>query len=1110
MSAFRLTLFGGVALYEKNEREAQERLLIDKFSRRRGPRLLAWLALGSQSERSRLAAAQILWPDTAIKVTSDRLRNELSVLLGDLHRAHPQLADTLVITKTTLRLDRAAVVADSDLFDAARRAALLLRDSGQSAVNEKNALHIMERGIALYDTGVFLPNYEEEWAASERLRLATEFPNIAICAAHLYRRAGRNEEAQRIAERLLRDDATHAEARQIVQGKIALSSPQATQTEDAAFITPPPSPPPRQEGRLWGREFEVARVEALLFPGLPSGDSDSENSAPKDRAFPRRWVTLSGMGGVGKTHLASEITRRARASGGFVCFVSLQACAAAAHVPEVVAQALRLTHAPVSPENIAAVLRAQALRSLAGAPPPLLILDNLEHLLNEGGDEVAWFAENLLNAVKDLRLLATSRYPLMRRSEETIPILPLALPPDVPRAEAGALNNRELNALLTQQPAVALFCERARCAQPGFALNARNVTAVIGLCQRLEGIPLALELAAARVGTFTPAQIAKRLEDRFTFLALVGPAARSGDAVAPHHRALVLTLEWTYNLLTPQTQRLLACLGVFQGGFTVNAASFICGDAICVGEEEPDILDETTAALEELARWSLITREAARNGADGANDGQDDASSGDDEEEVRFQLLDTVRDFSQRYLERQGSGLKESLRRRYGEYYRNRAGRDHESAEKDDLRWHRQVARDYDNIMAALNLYEQGDDAFSFLHFAASLALFWRRTGRTAPGWRLLQSALARTESGAASGKENREETALRLLGLSEASVFAMHLCEWERGLYYAQNGLRIAHDFGIEISIALFERHLGYHALSVGQQSEARTFLNAALERMRHAGDEKQEGRTLHTLASVAIKEGAPLEACALYRQSLNCAHRVGDPMRVSTTLNALATVLMNLSQYAEAERLAAESRRVSAATGDMLGVLRATMTLALLAGMTDPHRDALRLCNEGVALAQAYGGPLEEGMMMQFRADVQRSRREYDAARRDYAQSLTLLHASEHPTQIATGLTKAAVCGAECAKAEEESADAVLRASARWRGTADRLMRECGARWHTIMQSLADQADQAARRSLAADDYENARAEGSAWTLDAVVTDVLLVFAPDLLASGGPPKAN
>ncbi|CAA9576383.1 MAG: Transcriptional regulator, AfsR family, partial [uncultured Thermomicrobiales bacterium] len=428
---------------------------------------------------------------------------------------------------------------------------------------------------------------------------------------------------------------------------------------------------PMQPTPFLGREREVAEVTGLLRRGEA------------------RLLTLAGPGGVGKTHLA--LAAAAELLDAFpdgAWFVDLAPLADPALVPTAVATALGLREAGGRPPADAA---ANHLRDKAA----LLVLDNWEHLLG-----AAPFVADLLAACPRLAVLATSRAPLRLRGEREHPVGPLALAD--PAADAAALAGSE---------AVALFVERARAVKPGFALDETNAVAVAGIVRRLDGLPLAIELAAARVRVLAPPALLARLDRAL-------PLLTSGPRDAPaRQRTLRDAIAWSHGLLSPDERDLFRRLAVFVGGFTLEAT-----EAVADLGGELDAL----GGLEGLAEDSLLRPAEGPGG------------------EPRFTMLATVREFAREQLE--ASGEAAVAHGRHAAFFTVLA----ESAAPeltgpDQGAWLARLEAEHDNLRAAL-VWAEGHEPESCLRLAGALWRFWYARGHLAEGLRRLEAAVARAD----------------------------------------------------------------------------------------------------------------------------------------------------------------------------------------------------------------------------------------------------------------------------------------------------------------------------------------------------------------------------
>jgi predicted ATPase/DNA-binding SARP family transcriptional activator len=418
---------------------------------------------------------------------------------------------------------------------------------------------------------------------------------------------------------------------------------------------------PAQLTSFVGRDEEIRRVTKLL------GES--------------RLVTLTGMGGCGKTRLSIEVgTRLADQAPDGVWFVPLAPVRDAMDVPNAVLTAIdgRDTAWPVDAAEAARLAAMEPLHRLSevlAARAALVVLDSCEHVL----DAVAGLVGQLLADAPGVRILATSREPLGLTGETLCPVPSLPLPlagADVGEASAS--------------PAVRLFADRAAAVRPGFGVSADSVASVVRICRALDGIPLAIELAAARVRALTPAQVADRLDDRFALLSVGtrGPL--------PRHQTLRAIVDWSWDLLDDREQAILRRLSVFSAGATPDSAEQVCS----LGSDRAGIVDIVASLVDK----SLVV------------------ASG--EHEVRYRLLETVRAYAADRLAE--AGETEQVAVAHAEYFLALAERaEPELRGRDQIRWLDRLTVEHDNCSAAIRHALSAGDGAAALRFVRALGLFW-------------------------------------------------------------------------------------------------------------------------------------------------------------------------------------------------------------------------------------------------------------------------------------------------------------------------------------------------------------------------------------------------
>jgi predicted ATPase len=448
-----------------------------------------------------------------------------------------------------------------------------------------------------------------------------------------------------------------------------------------------------------------------------------------------RLLTLTGVGGSGKTRLAVEVARDL--TQGYpdgVWLVELAPLSKEELVPKAVAEALGVAERPAEPlaDTLAEVLRRSEL---------LLILDNCEHLL----EATARLVDLMLDSCPQLRVLATSREALGVEGELRWVVPPLSVP-----EFQGTLKTEDL----VGYESVRLFVERAMARDPTFYLSLHNALAVAEICRMLEGIPLAIELAAARVGTLSVEQISERLTDS---LKLLTGGARTQ---MPKQRTLRGALDWSHELLSEDEKKLFGRLSVFAGGWTLEAA-----EAVGAGEDvqEEDILD----LLSGLVEKSLVV------------------AKGFDQGRVRYRLLEPVRQFALEKLEEVGEA--EEIRRRHAGFFLALA----EDAEPrlrgpEDMEWLERLEAEHDNLRAALSWALEPREPQLGLRLAGALWMFWHAHGHYGEGRKWLEEALA---------KDDRTSVAARLKALEGVFWLTYDQQDLDRAEAAAQEGLELSAD---------------------------------------------------------------------------------------------------------------------------------------------------------------------------------------------------------------------------------------------------------------------------------------------------------------------------
>ena len=691
---------------------------------------------------------------------------------------------------------------------------------------------------------------------------------------------------------------------------------------------------PLQLSSFIGRERESAEVKRLLAN--------------------TRLLTLTGAGGSGKTALAVHVATDIRdAYADCVCWVELVPLADAALVSQAVVRALGLVEQPgrTPTDTLLAYLREKTL---------LLVLDNCEHVI----DACAQLATLLLQQCLNLQLLATSREALNIAGEVAW---------IVPSLELPNLHDHIPNANLQQYDAIRLFVERASAGQPDFKLSDLNAAAVAHICRRLDGIPLAIELAAARAKVLSVKQIAARLDDALRLLT-------EGKRSAPQrHQTLRALLDWSYDLLGEGERKLLRTLSVFAGGFRLDAAEFVYGRVGVGGEGfvDPPCPTPTLDLLSHLVDKSLVVADAERQGSG-----------------VRYRLLETIRQYAQEKLGQTGEANQ--AHEHHLSYFCALAVQAHPQLRSaQQLAWLDRLDIELDNVRAALNWAENGGSVGAGLHLAAGLRHFWTYRRHLKQGREHAERLLDRPEAA--------KDMQAHAKGLLLAGLLAYHLRDhtaaherlvasealWEQlgpagiqGLAQARNFLidndldagsnlgslrqrieenvKACREVGDAWDIAQASFSFAWVARREGDRSAAHRGFESAVGLFRAAGDHMRAYSVAWRLASMLIEEGAYAQARALLEEILTYFRHVRFRLEIDTALWMLGVIAVREEDYARAKALYSECLAIGREIGSTTKVPECLIGFAGIATAENGAVRAARLLAAAEAQVESRGGLL------------------------------------------------------------------------------------------------------------------------------------------------------
>jgi non-specific serine/threonine protein kinase len=791
------------------------------------------------------------------------------------------------------------------------------------------ALEQNDRALALYQGDFLSEDRYEEWTLALRERWRERFIHAKLRTAECYARLGQYlraiEQTRHVLELTPTNEPAYRQKMRYhawageesaaldtfqdcvknLQKELHVEPTVETQALHRQILQHELTPPPRVTptnvptaiNRFIGREREIEEI--------------------RQRLSEARLLTLTGPGGTGKTRLAQQISSLFTAPfPDGVWWVSLALLTDPALVSQAVASVLGVREelGQTLSETIGRHLRPKQL---------LLVLDNCEHLIGA----CAQLAEELLHVCPQLKILATSREALRVSGEMTWPVPSLSTP-DPTRLARGSI---DLTAL-RQYEAISLFIDRARAGMPAFALSEKNASMVTQICRRLDGIPLAIELAAAKVKVLSVEQIAARLEDLFQLL--TGPHRTT----LPKDQTLQATMDWSYHLLTEKQRLLFRRLSVFAGGFRLEAAEAVCSD---MSSELPESKPSQPAnKLEKSDILSLLTQLIDKSLVELEDLGG----------ERRYRMLEIIREYAQHRLIEQAESAASIIKARHRDWYLMLA----EQGERELLGvrqafWLRRLEDEYDNFRAALRWsLETENESVSGLHLAAALGPYWLAHGHVEEGSKLLEGALA---------KRPEAPISARAKGLLWAGTLARHLGDFNRVSMRCQESLALFTSLQEKWGMAFSLRNLGVVAQHQGDYARAIKLHQQSLELARELGDPWSIAWSLHNLGVVARRLDDFPRVEVLGGESVMLFRRLGDKWGVATSLTHLAEVAEHRNDPNHARQLYQESLKLFHELGDKRGIIQALNRLADEAEKRQNLERAALLAGASESLADTLG---------------------------------------------------------------------------------------------------------------------------------------------------------
>ena len=677
--------------------------------------------------------------------------------------------------------------------------------------------------------------------------------------------------------------------------------------------------------RFFGRETEMDYLTRALDPVQEEPD-------------PTRLFTLIGPGGAGKTRLGVEAARRLHDTyGGVVWFIPLTSVNSASHLRAALSEAL-CPHNPRMAESI------EQLARVIGTSPGLLILDNFEQI----AEEAALTVRSLLERAPGLRCLVTSRQRLNIEGEQQISLPPLPTPDTENDAER-----------LRENPSVQLFVDRARKAKSDFDLTTSNAADVAALCRRLEGIPLALELAAGWSNTLTPSQLLERLSRRFDLL-----VSRRND-IDERHRSLLSTITWSYEQLPAHLQRLFSRLSVFRGGWTLESGEIICTDSGTVAESAPQAAFPFLDELEQLRDRSLIFAE----------------QSGDS---VRFRMLESLLEFAERQLSEEE---RQSLKSIHAHHFLSLAEQAHsELVGPDQIQWLHRLEADHHNLSAAVEWSASDEgETDTGLKIIGAVWRFWAARCHRPDAERLWDLM---------SGKPGSASLKARAGALEGLGGLALEYEDHQVAQKRLNEALAIYRDLADEAGTARTLCLLGLSLRYEGRIAQGRRLLEGSLALSEQRSDLNDTADALAGLSGCAREERDYATARLLLDRAAAIRRITGNHRGLAWCILTEGYIAILQGDLPGALPYLQDSLRLYRAIGDPALIIQPLFFLAYIARDSGDLDRAKRDGEEALALARRTLLAKKQAIFLLWLGDLAFDRKDSDQARERYIEAIRFAH--------------------------------------------------------------------------------------------------------------------
>ena len=937
---------------------------------RKAAALVKLLSLAPAHRLHREQVMDLLWPDSGRKAASNSLRRTLHATRGILHPVDS--SGYLVSEDESLVLrPSGGLWVDVDAFE---EAAATARRSREPAAHRA--------ALDLY-AGELLPaDRYEGWAEEKRVVLRRLYLDLLVELAMVYEERGDLGRASEALQTAVTEEPALEEAHADLMRLYALSGRESDALVQYERLRDALS---RQLGAEPSTTTHSLRedISAGRFPITPTRPADpsredtldaTKHNLPASRSSfvgrgkeiieikrtlaMTRLLTLTGVGGSGKTRLALEVARDlVGAYPDGVWLVELAPLSEDQLVARTVAEALGMPERPQEQlsDTLSDVLRDRKM---------LLILDNCEHLV----ETTARLVDVLLDSCLRLRVLATSREALGVEGEIRWPVRPLSVPE---RGRAPASEQLE------GYESIRLFVERARGHDPSFSLNPQKGRAVVDICRTLEGIPLAVELAAARVGTLTLERISERLENSLELL------TRGGRTAAPRQRTLRGTLDWSYDLLSEPEMVLFRRLSVFAGGWTLQAAEAVGAGR---GIEEGEVLDLLSALVEK----SLVIADPTAGG------------------EARYQPLEPIRQYALKKLE--DSGEVATVKQRHASFFLALAERaEPELRGPQTTAWLDRLETEHDNLRAALYWSLEGGDPALGLRLTAAMWMYWRTRGYLSEASRWLEETLA---------EDAAVDPAARAGALRGLGYVLREQNDFRRSAACFEEALALYEALGNEQRVADCLASLGWVAQFQGDAARVTTLFERSLATARGSGNQAVVPSVLSGMAFIAREGGDFGRAQKLWGEALAVARERGDLFEAATILKNMGYTELARDDHERSTALIEEALVLGRRIGNKHMETDCLMILGIAAALRGDPQHAKAQLQEGLVFYVELGLKADTAESLEGLAETAGALGEYARAarlwgaaerlRENFAVSWTLAERMLYEPRLAAARTR------------------------------------------------------------------------------------------------------